>query len=408
MNASRLLLVSLLLCDMMLSFGQGPVFPNAHAPGIPMNYQTITSYVTSTSTFYSYLYPTTSTRFSTATVTTDRLTQIGSDGPYVMITGTWNVFVEGILEFNVTIMNLMEYHIQQGIIQFGVVGLKIRRDDIELRFMEIPRRETILVKLLIGLPGINPGAKVSLLSVAISLGQEERVISTMPIETNTRNQTVTETHRRSIVQTVAYTLEESFPAGNVGTIAGLMLVAVALVVAFFFTRMRRRPARRLAEAKKPRYRIDLGRSYVVEGGVDTAYEIFREGLLSGMNGLCITRVIPKRVRTQYELYETPVVWLTDETIEGQPTVSNLNDLSILISDHVEKKERLIIIIDGVEYLVSRFGFDSVYQFLQTKRSQIERTNNVLIVTLFKEALDPKEVKLLERELQPLEKQGTEA
>lgn len=335
-------------------------------------------------------------------MTTDRLIQTGLDGPYVTIAGSWGVFVEGILEFNVTIKNLMESKIQQGLIQFGVAGLKVRRDDIELRFAAIQPGETILVRLLIGLPGINPGAKVVPLSTAINLSQEQKVIMTMVVETSTRNKTVTETYRETIVRTVGYTVEETFPSGGAVAIIGLILVGAALVAGFTFTRTRKRPIRKPSEIRQSKYRIDPGSSYIVEDNVVAAYEAFREGLLTGMSGLCVTRVIPKRVRERYELNETPVAWLTDETIEGQLSVSNLNDLSIMISEYVKKNDRLIILIDGVEYLVSRFGFDSVYQFLQTKRSQIERTNNALIITLSKEALDPKEVKLLETELQPLE------
>jgi len=398
LNASRLLIMSLLMGDMILGFGHGPAFPK-----IPesVNYLTVTSYATSTSTLYSYLYPTIITRFSSATMTTDRLTQTGLEGPYVLIAGSWGVFVEGILEFNVTIKNLMESKIQQGIIQFNVAGLKVHRDDIELGFAAIQPGETTLVKSLIGVPGVNPGAKVAPMLITINLSQEGKVIVTVAVETSTRNKTVTETYRKTIVETIVYTMEEPFLGGSTTAIVGLILAAATLVAAFTFTKTKKRLMQKPSEIRQSKYRIEPGSSYIVEDNVGAAYEAFREALVTGMNGLCVTRVIPKRVRERYELNEATVVWLTDEAIEGQLSVSNLNDLSIMISEYVKKNKQLIVLVDGVEYLVSRFGFDSVYQFLQTKRSQIERTNNALIITLFKEALDPKEVKLLERELQPL-------
>ena len=161
------------------------------------------------------------------------------------------------------------------------------------------------------------------------------------------------------------------------------------------------PIKELPQTKRQEYKIDRGCSYLVEDDVDAAYRIFKESILSGMNGLCITRLIPKRAKERYDLDETPIVWLTDESVGDETTISSLQDLSIMISNRAEKLERLIVLIDGVEYLVSRFGFESVYQFLQTKRSQIERTNSVLIITLYRGALDPRQVKLLERELQTL-------
>jgi hypothetical protein len=50
----------------------------------------ITSYSTTTSTYYSYSYvTTTSTQFTTTTVWTDWISQVGGSGPYARVTGTW-------------------------------------------------------------------------------------------------------------------------------------------------------------------------------------------------------------------------------------------------------------------------------------------------------------------------------
>ncbi len=181
----------------------------------------------------------------------------------------------------------------------------------------------------------------------------------------------------------------------------LSLYSGLVTTAFETASLSVEPIREYVEAREGKYRIESGSSYILEDDTDKAYDVFKDSIMSGMEGLCITRVFPNKIRERYDLRKTPVVWLTDEVAEGQPTVSNLQDLSIMISNYVEKAERPLILIDGIEYLVSRFGFGSVYQFLQTKRSQIEKTSSVLIITLFKGALDPKEVRLFEREFQLL-------
>jgi len=161
------------------------------------------------------------------------------------------------------------------------------------------------------------------------------------------------------------------------------------------------PIKESLEEREGRYKIERGCSYMFADDTDMALEVFKDSVTSGMEGLCITRTFPDKVRERYDLRRTPIVWLTDEAVEGRPTVNSLQDLSIMISNYVEKAENPVLFIDGVEYLISRFGFNSVYQFLQSKRSQIEKTNSVLMITLFKDALDPKEVRLLEREFQLL-------
>jgi GAF domain-containing protein len=154
---------------------------------------------------------------------------------------------------------------------------------------------------------------------------------------------------------------------------------------------------RETEMRKGSYEIASGSSLMVEDDIDLAYDIFVDRVMSGMEGLMVTRIFPKKIREKYGLEKTPIVWLNDEKIEGQITINNVQDLSIAISNFVAKAQKPAILIDGIEYLISRSGFDSVYRFLQTKRSQIESTDSILILPLFKDALDSKEAKLVQRE-----------
>ena len=167
------------------------------------------------------------------------------------------------------------------------------------------------------------------------------------------------------------------------------------------TKLTVEPSRETVKAEKSRYRLDLGSSYATEDDIDLAYDVFVDRVTSGFEGLCITRVFPKKIRERYALEKTPIVWLSDETAEGQLTINNIQDLSILITTYLKNAEKPVILIDGVEYLVSHQGFEPVYRFLQTKRSQIESTESVLILPFFKDALEPRQAKLIEREFEIL-------
>ncbi len=159
------------------------------------------------------------------------------------------------------------------------------------------------------------------------------------------------------------------------------------------------PAKEAAKTGKRKYRVDPGTSLIVQDDVDLAYDIFVDHIMAGIDGLMITRVFPKKIREKYGLEKTPIIWLNDEKLDGQLTVNNVQDLSIAISNYVAKTEKPVILIDGIEYLISRGGFDPVLRFLQTKRSQVESSNSVLLVALFKDAIDPKEARLVQREFQ---------
>lgn len=155
-----------------------------------------------------------------------------------------------------------------------------------------------------------------------------------------------------------------------------------------------------AVAKESKYRLKLGSACLIEDDVNLSYEIFTDIVMSGREGLCITRNLPKKVKQKYGLKKTPIVWLNEITAEDQQTVFNLNNLSLMISNFVKEAKTPIILIDGIEYLITINGFNPVIRFLQTKRSQIETANGILIIPLCKDALEPKETRLIERECIP--------
>lgn len=157
------------------------------------------------------------------------------------------------------------------------------------------------------------------------------------------------------------------------------------------------PARELIRPLHQQCRVEFGNSYLVPDNVALAYELFHEAIMSGTEGLCITRTAPARIREKYKLQRTPVIWLTDEVVDGEKSIHSLQDLSILVSNYVQKASKPVILVDGVEYLISHKGFESVYHLMQAKRTQMEANEGILIIPFFRDAIETKEAKLLERE-----------
>jgi PAS domain S-box-containing protein len=157
------------------------------------------------------------------------------------------------------------------------------------------------------------------------------------------------------------------------------------------------PMRENYKAREAKYKLEYGSNYLVVDNIELAYDMFADIIMTGTEGLCITRKLPRKLRERYGLKRTPIVWLTGEKVEGERTLNSLQDLSILISNYVEKAEKPLILVDGIEYLTSHQGFDSVYHFLQAKGTQVEAAGGILIVPFFRETLEIRQVKLLERE-----------
>ncbi|MEM2882591.1 MAG: hypothetical protein QXL35_05050 [Candidatus Bathyarchaeia archaeon] len=52
-------------------------------------------------------------------------------------------------------------------------------------------------------------------------------------------------------------------------------------------------------------------------------------------------------------------------------------------------------------MILQHGFESFMNFLYLNRSRVERNDSILIAPLLEGALDPKQAKLIEREMNPL-------
>jgi len=161
------------------------------------------------------------------------------------------------------------------------------------------------------------------------------------------------------------------------------------------------PVKEVVKGVQRRFDLESGSSYLVKNSVEKAFEVFADNVLGGLEGLCITREFPPKVRRKYGLEKTPIVWLTSQRAEGEATVHSLQDLSILIANFLEKAKRAVVLLDGLEYLITNHGFEISIRFLQTSRSRFQQKDGILIAPLLEKAVDAREVALIEREMKPL-------
>jgi PAS domain S-box-containing protein len=195
---------------------------------------------------------------------------------------------------------------------------------------------------------------------------------------------------------------------DVSDLSVLRLYSGLVTSALETTSLSVEPARETCETRKGRFNLEYGSNYLVADSIDLAYDMFTDTIMTGTEGLCITRKLPQKLRERYGLQKTPMVCLTGENIRNERTINSLQDLSILISNYVDKAEKPLILIDGIEYLMSHQGFDPVYHFLQAKGTQVEAAEGIMIIPFFKETLEPRQVKLLEREFGLFEEKEKDA
>jgi two-component system cell cycle response regulator len=97
-----------------------------------------------------------------------------------------------------------------------------------------------------------------------------------------------------------------------------------------------------------------------------------------------------------------MLWLTDRESSKEPTISpSLESMIYVVEEFIDKNEQPVILLDGMEYLISNNSFNPVLRFIRRLIDKISETNTILIIGVSPKAINEQELKLLERELNPV-------
>ena len=154
---------------------------------------------------------------------------------------------------------------------------------------------------------------------------------------------------------------------------------------------------------KPTYELDRGYTYaVLERDAGQAFEIFKDYVTHGTQGLCITRRAPKAVMTEYGLERTPILWLSRVATEKNAVRPSPPEKVALAVEHfIEVSEHCVVLLDGLEYLVSHNDFGSVLALLHDLNESVAMREAVLLVPFDPTAFNEREIALVRRELRLL-------
>ncbi len=141
-----------------------------------------------------------------------------------------------------------------------------------------------------------------------------------------------------------------------------------------------------------------GSTVLFEGkGSKPAYKTLIEELPFGERGLIITRLHPGQVREKYPVANTRILWLCGQPGEDRVDPLALTILQNIIIEHMQKHGRSIILLDGIEYLVSENHIDKVLRLLYSIRDSAVVSGSKLLVLLDPQTMSPRELALIERE-----------
>ncbi|MBS3790404.1 MAG: class I tRNA ligase family protein [Candidatus Thermoplasmatota archaeon] len=139
------------------------------------------------------------------------------------------------------------------------------------------------------------------------------------------------------------------------------------------------------EAEKIRKELPEGVSksytYLIEEKTsDRSFKLFREILENEDTGLCVTRDYPDKIRKKYELEDVEMIWLSNVDREDVIRPKSLEKLSLALENFLARQGD-VILLKGVEYLISNNDFKTVLHLVQSIKDQVAVNEAILMIPI---------------------------
>lgn len=151
------------------------------------------------------------------------------------------------------------------------------------------------------------------------------------------------------------------------------------------------------------YNLKNGSIYLIkERKPFVSYKIFEHAVSINLPGLCVTRQYPDRIKESFTLPDTKFVWLSHTPGKDHHNPTSVGTLATVITSFIDRSERSICLIDGMEYLVINNGFQQVLKFMELINEQVMQSDAIVLIPVNENAFSEKEIALLERNIETIE------
>jgi hypothetical protein len=152
-----------------------------------------------------------------------------------------------------------------------------------------------------------------------------------------------------------------------------------------------------------KYNLLPGKCYIVEESPpDLSFDAFvnilstHDEACAKVMGLAISRQHPDLIRQKYGLEKTPIFWLATRAGQDVIAPTNLGILTHTIIKFIEENACGVILLDGLEYLISNNDFSKALRVIDQVNDHVAQGKCRMIIPVDPRAFDSKELALLER------------
>ncbi|CAJ37246.1 PAS domain S-box protein [Methanocella arvoryzae] len=155
------------------------------------------------------------------------------------------------------------------------------------------------------------------------------------------------------------------------------------------------------------YRFDPGVIYLFDKKKRQDHmEVFADQVKHNIQGLCITRQNPKKIREKYGLEKTPIIWLNSgEGVAGESVIKpdNMTSLGATIYKFMSEAKDGLILLDGMEYLMMRSSYETLLKFIHYLNDRIMMSNSRVVFCIDTRTIDERQLHILMSEMMDFDK-----
>ena len=138
---------------------------------------------------------------------------------------------------------------------------------------------------------------------------------------------------------------------------------------------------------------------VIETTPDHSYSMFKAHTSKGFEGIVISRTHPDKIHTSHSIAENvPVFWLSRTEGESSIAPNRVERILYVVNDFLNKNEKVVILLDGLEYLSVHNSFSKITKFIQNLNEKVVLKKSILIMPINPQALSSENLAILEREM----------
>jgi len=153
----------------------------------------------------------------------------------------------------------------------------------------------------------------------------------------------------------------------------------------------------ITAAPGEQFPVERGFLYLVkEKRPAIAFGMFNEAVNHGSKGMLVVREHPNRLKQVHEFQATKILWLTRRAGVNHIDPTHLSLLNLEITKFVETNPKSVILLEGLEYVITQNDFEAVLRFVNHLHDFVLTHDCAVIVVIDPRVLSTRELALLER------------